>query len=81
MKVKFAGIKKQARKSGCTSCGGKRTSSYSFEREKVIFFPTGAKKLFVAGEIYEVSEEDGLFLLEQGYELNGQKAYMFEQVD
>ena len=79
MRVKFNGIKKQARRSGCTSCG-RRMSSYTFEREKVIFFPTGARKLFVAGEIYEVSDEDGLFLLEQRYDQQDQKTYMFEQV-
>ena len=80
MRIKFNGIKKQARRRGCPSCGGRRTSSYAFEREKMIFFPSGAKKLFVAGKIYEVTDEDGLFLLEQGYGLNGQKTYMFEQV-
>ena len=81
MRVKFNGIKKQqARRGGCTSCGGRRTSTYAFEREKVIFFPTGVRKLFVAGKTYEVTDEDGLFLLAQGYDLNGQKVYMFEQV-
>ena len=80
MRIKFNGIKKQARKSGCTSCGGRRMSTYAFEREKAIFFPTGARKLFVAGEIYEVSEADGLFLLEQSYNQKGEKTPMFEQV-
>jgi len=79
MRVKFNGIKKQARKSGCSSCG-RRMATYAFEREKVFFFPTGAKQLFVAGEVYEVNDADGLFLLEQGYDQNGQKTYMFEQV-
>ena len=47
----------------------------------MIYFPTGARKLFVAGKIYEVTDEDGLFLLGQGYDLNGQKVNMFEQVN
>jgi len=81
MRIKFNGIKKQARRGGCTSCGRRRTSSYDFEREKVIFFPTGARKLFVAGRVYDVTDEDGLFLLAQGYDQNGQKIYMFEQVE
>ena len=80
MRIKFNGVKKTGKVGGCTSCGRRRISSYAFEREKMIFFPTGAKKLFVAGKIYEVTDEDGLFLLNQGYDLNGQKVYMFEQV-
>ena len=80
MRIKFNGIKKQTQRGGCTSCRGRRTSFYAFEREKMIFFPTGVRKLFVAGRVYEVTDEDGLFLLEQGYDLNGQRVFMFEQV-
>ena len=78
MRIKFNGIKKQARGRGCNSCRGRRASSYAFEREKTIIFPTGARKLFVAGRIYEVTDEDGLFLL--GLDKNGQNTHMFEQV-
>ena len=81
MHVRFKGIKKQARSSGCTSCGGRRTSTFDFQREKMIIFPTGARKVFVAGEVYEVTEADGLFLLEQGMLFNGKKENIFELVE
>ena len=81
MRVRFKGIKKQARKRGCTSCGGRRTSNFEFQREKAIIFPTGARQLFVAGEVYEVTEADGLFLLEQGMPFNGKKENIFELVE
>ena len=81
MHIRFKGIKKQARRGGCTSCGGKRMSTFDFQREKMIIFPTGARKMFVAGEVSEVSEVDGLFLLEQGMLLNGKKENIFELVE
>ena len=80
MHVRFKGIKKPARRRGCTSCGGRRMSSFEFQREKTIIFPTGARKTFVAGEVYEVAETDGLFLLKQGMMLNGKKENIFELV-
>ena len=80
MYVRFKGIKKQARRSGCMSCGGRRTSNFEFQREKTIIFPTGARQLFVAGKVYEVTETDGLFLLKQGIMFNGKKEQLFELV-
>lgn len=81
MKVKFLGIKNQARKSGCSSCGSRRVSNYSFQREKRMTLPSGQRKSFVAGTVYEVMEHDGLFLIGQTYNLNGTLSKMFEKVE
>lgn len=45
-----------------------------------MIFPTGLRKTFIVGQIYEVAEADGLFLLAQSYELNGVKEKMFTKV-
>ena len=80
MHVRFKGIKKQVKRSGCTGCGKRRASTFDFQREKTIIFPTGARRTFIAGEVYEVTEADGLFLLEQGTSLNNKKERIFELV-
>ena len=80
MHVRFKGIKKSTRRSGCMSCGRRRRSNFDFQREKIMIFPTGARQLFVAGEVYEVTEADGLFLLDQGMMRNGKKEQLFELV-
>ena len=80
MKIQFLGIKNSSRKSGCSSCSSRRVSSYGFQREKTMIFPTGLRKTFIVGQIYEVAEADGLFLLAQSYELNGVKEKMFTKV-
>lgn len=81
MKVKFLGMKNQARRSGCSSCGSRRVSNHSFQREKIMTLPSGQRKMFVAGETYEVIEHDGLFLIGQTYNLNGSLSKLFEKVE
>lgn len=79
MKLKFLGLKHQAGKKGCSSCGSRRVSNVSFQREKRMVLPSGRSVYFSAGEIYEVSEEDGLFLIGQIYQVNGRDTRMFEK--
>lgn len=43
--------------------------------------PSGQRKSFVAGTVYEVMEHDGLFLIGQTYNLNGTLSKMFEKVE
>ncbi|MHC5215198.1 hypothetical protein ACYSNR_00915 [Enterococcus sp. LJL128] len=80
MKVEFLGLKQQARKSGCSSCGKRRVSQYNFQREKRMTLPSGRIVTFRAGEKYEVIEHDGLFLIDQVYHLNGVPTRMFKKV-
>lgn len=79
MKVQFMGIKQQVTKSGCSSCGSRRVSNHTFQRESRMVLPSGQIKTFYAGEVYEVMENDGRFLLEQTYSLNGSPVKMFKE--
>ncbi|EOL50638.1 hypothetical protein [Enterococcus caccae] len=78
MKIQFLGIKNQVKKSGCSSCGSKQVSKHTFQREARMVLPSGQTKTFYAGEMYEVKEQDGHFLIEQTYSLNGQTVQMFK---
>lgn len=80
MKLQFLGIKNQSRKSGCSSCGSKRVSKYTFQREKRLVLPSGQTRTFYAGETYEVNDRDGQFLLEQSYSLDGGSVKFFKKV-
>lgn len=81
MKVQFLGIKNQPKRTGCSSCGSRRVSKHTFQREKRLILPSGRSATFYAGEMYEVTAHDGLFLIEQVYSLNGLPTKMFKQVD
>lgn len=63
MRVKFNGEKNVKRTSGCSSCAKRRVSSGTFQREKSITMPSGIRKRFFAGNIYDVVSHDGLFLI------------------
>ncbi|MEI5990408.1 hypothetical protein [Enterococcus crotali] len=79
MKIQFLGIKNQVKKSGCSSCGSRQRSKHTFQREARMVLPSGQTKMFYAGEMYEVMERDGDFLLEQTYSLDGQAIKMFKE--
>lgn len=81
MKVKFLGIKNQPKRTGCSSCGSRRVSKHTFQREKRLILPNGQSATFHAGEMYEVTSHDGLFLISQVYNLNGVPTKMFKQVE
>lgn len=78
MKIQFLGIKNQIKKSGCSSCGSRQVSKHMFQREARMVLPSGQTKTFYAGELYDVMEQDGNFLLEQTYSLDGQAVKMFK---
>lgn len=80
MKIQFLGIKNQSKKSGCSSCGGKRVSKYTFQREKRMVLPSGQARTFYAGESYDVNDRDGQFLVEQSYNLNGSFVNLFKKL-
>lgn len=79
MKIQFLGIKNQVKKSGCSSCGSRQVSRHTFQRETRMVLPSGQTKTFYAGEVYEVMEQDGHFLMEQTYSLNGQAVKLFKE--
>ncbi|MBL1226520.1 hypothetical protein [Enterococcus sp. BWR-S5] len=80
MKVQFMGIKQQVMKSGCSSCGSRRVSNHTFQRESRMVLPSGQTKTFYAGEVYDVMENDGHFLVKQTYSLNGSLVEMFKEI-
>lgn len=78
MKIQFLGIKNQVKKSGCSSCGSRQVSKHTFQREARMVLPSGQVKTFYVGEVYNVMEQDGEFLLKQMYGLDGQNVKMFK---
>ena len=64
VKVTFLGMR-EAQKSGCSACGKRRTTSTVIKREKKMRLPSGQLTTFHAGHSYEVTEDDGAFLLAQ----------------
>lgn len=65
MKIEFLGMRSSTRKSGCSSCGGGRKGRETFHRQKTMTLPGGSTQHFVAGRIYELSDSDAAFLLQQ----------------
>lgn len=78
MKIQFLGIKNQVKKSGCSSCGSRQVSKHTFQREARMVLPSGQVKTFYVGEVYNVMEQDGEFLLKQMYSLDGQNVKIFK---
>lgn len=65
MKIIFNGIIEK-RKKGCGVCGKRHTDS-SFQVSKTYILPSGVTRTFRAGQVTEVSDSDGEFLLEYKY--------------
>ncbi|MBP1045098.1 hypothetical protein I6N96_02320 [Enterococcus sp. BWM-S5] len=80
MNIQFMGIKSQEKKSGCSSCGSRRVSKYTFQREKRLVLPSGQARTFHAGEVYTMNERDGQFLLEQSYGSGKGSTMLFKEV-
>lgn len=66
MKIKFNGMKVSAsnHSGGCPVCGRNRVTKESFISVKTFILPSGITKTFRAGNKYDVSEQDGKFLLQ-----------------
>ncbi|MEI5994016.1 hypothetical protein [Candidatus Enterococcus mansonii] len=79
MKIQFLGIKNQVKKSGCSSCGSRQVSKHTFQRETRMVLPSGQTKTFYVGEVSNVMDQDGHFLLNQTYTLDGQTVKMFKE--
>lgn len=80
MKVVFNGTIEKKASSGCR-CKGKVTSA-SFVRSKMYILPSGISKTFTVGQVEEVSERDGHFLLSYIYkDANGDTRAIFTKVE
>lgn len=62
MKIRFKGTT-ETRTSGCSVCGARHKSTRKFVMVKQYILPSGMMKTFRAGNVEEVSNADGEFLL------------------
>ena len=62
MKVRFKGTT-ETRTGGCSVCGAGHKSKHKFVMVKQYIMPSGMMKTFRAGNVEEVSDTDGEFLL------------------
>lgn len=79
MKLEFLGFKQQGN-AGCSVCGKRKSSNYTFQREKKMVLPSGRRMTFFAGQTYEVSEVEGKFLLAQTYLTGTEQTMIFKEV-
>ena len=81
MKVVFNGAL-ETKASGCVPCQRKRVTKQSMTSKKKFFLQSGSEKLFYAGRVAEVSDDDGEKLLEYTYiDASGVPQNMFTRVD
>lgn len=67
MKLRFNGMYAKVRTGGC-HCNGGSSGKVSFQMSRTLILPsTGRDMSFHYGNIYEVAEEDGKFLLQYTY--------------
>lgn len=77
MKVRFNGVIEETQR-GCRPCHGRTTHTHMVTH-KAYYLPSGQRVLFRVGVAYEVSEEDGKYLLSETYKAsNGKTKKVFE---
>lgn len=81
-KIKYTGmVGKVSKASGCSKCGNsKRAIKTQKIMRKTYLLPSGMAKEFVYGKVYDVTEADFNYLMEQSYEESGQTIHSFEEV-
>ena len=77
MIVKFLGVKGERKKTGCPVCGTRVRTSNTISYTKRMILPTGRVMIFVLNKTYEVSDEEGQFLLDYHYTYNREELYPF----
>lgn len=81
MKIVFNGLVQHST-SGCVPCGHKRTSNYSYVTSRMYILPSGRTITFYQGKVEDVSDQDGAFLLQNGYtDKNGEYHNAFTRID
>ncbi len=77
MRVKFLGRRKTVSRGGCSRCGHRQVTSSRYMYIDRIFTPNGMKT-FVVDHVYDVSQNEGNFLLGLTYMDGGQEKHCFE---
>lgn len=77
MIVKFLGVKGEHKKSGCPVCGTRVRVSNTISYQKRMILPSGRIKVFLLNHEYEVSEDEGEYLINYHYTFNGKELYPF----
>ncbi|WP_300913928.1 hypothetical protein [Faecalibaculum rodentium] len=78
MRIRYTGIKGMKRTSGCSACGRRHTQRVDgVQYSTRMMLPSGRMVVFVLNHDYEVSEEDGNFLLEYTYNNRGFEEHPF----
>lgn len=69
MRIKYNGKKIKEHK-GCPVCGSRRNSGYKVLSVNTYYTPSGHRLTFRIGNEYDVTEEDGEFLMSIGDEFS-----------
>lgn len=78
MRIRYTGIKGMKRTSGCSACGRRHTQRVDgVQYSTRMMLPSGRMVVFVLNHDYEVSEEDGNFLLSYTYNNRGFEEHPF----
>ena len=78
MKIKFNGLLEK-KGSGC-NCK-RQSSGYGFVSSRMYILPSGQQKTFYVGNVEEVSERDGQFLLSYSVSDSNGTRKVFEKVE
>ena len=78
MRIRYTRNKGMKRTSGCSACGRRHTQRVDgVQYSTRMMLPSGRMVVFVLNHDYEVSEEDGNFLLEYTYNNRGFEEHPF----
>lgn len=81
MKIRFMGMLEKTKK-GCPVCGKRTTTESGYTAMKTYILPSGVTKVFRAGKVEEVSDNDAEFLLQYKFtDKEGKVRQVFEVVN
>lgn len=81
MKIMFNGLLEKKPSSGGCNCK-KSSADYGFVTSRMYFVPSGQQLTFRIGEVKEVSDQDGAFLLSyNSVDMNGTRKVFTEVKD
>lgn len=78
MKIRFLGKLSSKTTAGCSSCGHSGRSYPVMLQSKKVAMPSGRIQFWQRGQVIEVADYDGLYLLDLMYNANGKPVNMFE---
>lgn len=78
MKIRYTGIKGITKTTGCSACGKRFTHKIDgVQYTKKMMLPSGRRMVFVLNHVYDVTEEDGEFLVNYTYNHRGFEEHPF----